>query len=102
MRCIVFANLKPGQTLTLSGKRLVWDRLVYVSALRLDNGKLLILITPEPCSTLISDYGKRWGIETLFGMLPERSSLVLRRAAPSSASFARFANATATTICALC
>ena len=26
------------------------------------------MITPEFCSTAISDYGKRWGIETLFGM----------------------------------
>ena len=69
---IVFAHLKPGQTLTLSGKRLVWGRLVYVSALRLNNGKLLILITPKTCSTVISDYGKRWGIETLFGMFKTR------------------------------
>ncbi len=40
--------------------------------MRLDDGKLLIVITPEPCSTAISDYGKRWGIETLFGMFKTR------------------------------
>ena len=45
---------------------------MYVSALRLDDGKLLIVITPEPCSNAISDYGKRWGIETLFGMFKTR------------------------------
>ena len=56
----------------LSGKRLVWGRLVYVSALRLDDGKLLIVITPDSCSAAISDYGKRWGIETLFGMFKTR------------------------------
>ena len=39
--------------------------MVYVSALRLDDGELLIVITPESCSTAISDYGKRWGIEKL-------------------------------------
>lgn len=65
---IVFSNLKPGQTRTLSGKKGVWGRSVYVSALRLDDNKLLILITPQPCSTTVSDYGKRWGIETLFGI----------------------------------
>ena len=65
---IVFAHLQPGQTRVLSGKRLVWGRLVYVSALRLDSGELLIVITPESCPTAIFDYGKRWGIETLFGM----------------------------------
>lgn len=69
---VVFAHLNPGETQTLSGKRLVWGRKVHVSALRLDNGKLLILITPEPSSTVISDYGKRWGIETLFGMFKTR------------------------------
>ena len=69
---IIFSNLKPGQTRTLSGKKGVWGRLVYVSALRLDDGKFLILITPNPCPTAISDYGKRWGIETLFGMFKTR------------------------------
>ena len=69
---IVFAHLQPGQTAILSGKRLIWGRLVGVSALRLDDGKLLIVITLEPCSTAISDYGKRWGIETLFGMFKTR------------------------------
>jgi hypothetical protein len=69
---IIFSNLKPGQTRTLSGKKRVWGRLVHISALRLDDGKLLILITPEPNSNAISDYGKRWGIETLFGMFKTR------------------------------
>ncbi len=62
---IVFAHLKPGQTVILSGKRLIWGRKVCVSALGLDDGQLLIVITPDSCSTAISDYGKRWGIETL-------------------------------------
>lgn len=69
---IIFAHLQPGQTVALSGKKLVWGRLVYVSALRLESGELLILITPESCPTAISDYGKRWGIETLFGMFKTR------------------------------
>ncbi|WP_319422732.1 hypothetical protein [Pleurocapsa sp. FMAR1] len=34
---IIFAHLQPGQTQVLSGKKLVWGRLVYVSALRLDD-----------------------------------------------------------------
>ena len=69
---IIFAHLQPGQTQVLSGKKLVWGRLVYVSALRLDNGELLIVITPNCCDTAISDYGKRWGIETLFGIFKTR------------------------------
>ena len=69
---IIFAHLQPGQTQVLSGKKLVWGRLVYVCALRLDDGELLIVITPDSCSTAISDYGHRWGIETLFGIFKTR------------------------------
>ncbi len=65
---IVFAHLQPGQAQILSTKRLVWGRKVYVSALRLDDGELLIVITPDSSPTAISDYAKRWGLETLFGM----------------------------------
>ena len=69
---IVFANLKPGQTQILSGRKWVWGRSVYVSALRLDDGELLIIVSPDSTSTAISDYGKRWGIETLFGIFKTR------------------------------
>ena len=69
---IIFAHLKPGQTQVLSGRRWVWGRLVYVSALRLDDGELLIIITPDAASSAISDYAQRWGIETLFGIFKTR------------------------------
>jgi hypothetical protein len=69
---IVFANLKPGQSRILSGRKWVWGRSVYVSALRLDDGELLIVVSPDSTTTAISDYGKRWGIETLFGMFKTR------------------------------
>ena len=78
VRCIVFANLKPGQTRILSGRKWVWGRSVYVSALRLEDGELLIVVSPDSTTTAISDYGKRWGIETLFGMLRELRSPVVR------------------------
>ena len=69
---IIFAHLKPGQTQVLSGRRWVWGRLVYVSALRLDDGELLIILTPDATSSAISDYAQRWGIETLFGIFKTR------------------------------
>ena len=69
---IIFASLKPGQTKILSGRRWVWGRSVYVSALRLDDGELLIIVSSDSSLTAISDYGKRWGIETLFGMFKTR------------------------------
>ncbi len=69
---IMFAHLKIGDRQTLSGKRWVWGRQVYVSALRLDGGELLILISSESPDTAIADYAHRWGIETLFGMFKTR------------------------------
>ena len=69
---IVFAHLQPGQPEILSGRRWVWDRLVYISALRLEDGELLVVISSDSSTTAISDYSKRWGIETLFGMFKTR------------------------------
>lgn len=45
---------------------------MYVSALRLDDGELLIIIIPDATSSAIADYVQRWGIETLFGILKTR------------------------------
>lgn len=50
----------------------LWGRLVYVSALCLDDGELLIVVSSDLTTTAISDYGKRWGIETLLGMFKTR------------------------------
>ena len=40
--------------------------------LRLDDGELLIVIASDSPKTIITDYGQRWGIETLFGLLKTR------------------------------
>jgi hypothetical protein len=62
---IVFSHLGVGQSEVLSGRRWVWGRLVYLSALRLDDGELLIIISDDSPTTAIFDYARRWGIETL-------------------------------------
>lgn len=69
---IIFAHLQFGQSEILSGRRWVWNRLVYVSALRLEDGELLIIISDDSPTTAITDYAQRWGIETLFGMFKTR------------------------------
>lgn len=38
----------------------------------MDDGELLVIVAPDSSSTAISDYGKRWGIETLIGMFKTR------------------------------
>lgn len=69
---IVFSHLQAGQSEVLSSRRWVWGRLIYVSALRLDDGELLIIISSDSPTTAISDYAQRWGIETLFGSFKTR------------------------------
>lgn len=69
---IVFSHLQPGQSEVLSSRRWVWGRSVYVAALRLLYGELLLIISANSPKTAISDYAQRWGIETLFGMFKTR------------------------------
>lgn len=69
---IVFAHLQRGQSEALSSRRWIWGRSVYVSALRLEDGELLIIISDSSPSTAIADYARCWRIETLFGMFKSR------------------------------
>lgn len=67
---VVFANLRIGETRILRGKRVLWGATaVYVSATRLEDGALLILASSSLPKTALTDYAKRWSIETLFGIL---------------------------------
>jgi hypothetical protein len=45
---------------------------IYLSALRLDEGKLLIISSGKPCKNAIEVSAKRWQIETLFSCLKGR------------------------------
>ena len=69
---IVFSHLQAGHSEVLSSRRWVWGRLIYLSALRLDDGELLIIISDDSPTKAISDYAQRWGIETLFGNFKTR------------------------------
>ncbi len=69
---VVFANLQVGEQVVLSKPRKLWGKWLYVAALRLENGKLLIVVTNRQASRAIADYGKRWSIETLFGCFKSR------------------------------
>jgi Transposase DDE domain len=69
---VVFAHLKVGQSQPLKGACRVWGYPVTVEALRLEDGKLLVVISPEATEGLVADYALRWGIETLFGIFKTR------------------------------
>ena len=45
---------------------------VYIAALRLDDGTLLVVATQAAPKSALTDYAKRWGIETLFGIFKSR------------------------------
>ena len=69
---VVFSHLKIGERQLLKCRRRVWGHWVYVSALRLKDNKLLIVVTRHKPQSAIADYAQRWGIETLFGCLKTR------------------------------
>lgn len=70
---VMFRPLAPGQSRHLEGRRPIWGCFVHLSALRLDDGELLIIASSDaPQSEAFTAYGHRWEIETLFGALKSR------------------------------
>ncbi|HEY9806680.1 MAG TPA: IS4 family transposase [Candidatus Obscuribacterales bacterium] len=68
----VFQALQPGQQQVLRHKRQLWGHWLYIAALRLEDGTLLVVATQSAPKSAITDYAKRWGIETLFGIFKSR------------------------------
>ena len=68
----LFRQLKPGTTQVLNGKRNVMGHDLYIVGSMLSDGEYLILVTDKNPGEALSDYKKRWGIETLFGCLKTR------------------------------
>jgi hypothetical protein len=69
---ILFQDLQVGQHKVLRHKRLLWGHWLYISALRLEDGELLVIATQTAPQSAICDYAQRWGIETLFGIFKTR------------------------------
>ncbi len=68
----LFAGLKPGETKHLSQPRPLGPCQVYLSALRLADGELLVVASGGLIQDALKIYGLRWEIETLFGCLKGR------------------------------
>lgn len=69
----LFGSLKPGQVHHLPGRRPIWGCFVHLSALRLEDGELLIIASFNASQAqAIEAYADRWQIETLFGCLKSR------------------------------
>jgi hypothetical protein len=69
---MLLGPLKPGEQRVLAGRRPVWGCFLHIVALGLDDGQLLILVTTDRPEQAVSDYARRWEIETLFGCLKSR------------------------------
>jgi hypothetical protein len=70
---VLLGHLKPGQVYLIPGRRPVWGCFVRLSALRLDDGELLLIATfGAPQGEAITAYADRWQVETLFGCLKTR------------------------------
>lgn len=68
----LFRHLRVGESMILVGARQAYNTSVFVSALRLKDGELLIVVTGRPCTDAIDTYARRWQIETLFSCLKSR------------------------------
>jgi Transposase DDE domain len=68
----LFYDLRPGERRVIAQPRKLWKQTVYLSALRLSDGELLIVATDKLLAKSIELYARRWEIETLFSCLKGR------------------------------
>ena len=58
--------------MSLRGKRKLWNNLVYAAVCKKEDGDQVLVISSEQSGKILLEYGERWKIETLFGMLKTR------------------------------
>ena len=68
----LFRGLRPTEERILWGSRDLMGEMVYLSALKMPDGDLLIVATNEQSGFAIKKYGMRWEIETLFACLKSK------------------------------
>lgn len=68
----LFRSQRAGVGLPLPGLRRCWGMELHLTGLRLTCGEYVIVASPHVAADALSDYGRRWEIETLFGCLKTR------------------------------
>jgi len=68
---LIFRGLPIGRAMVLNSTREIWGMKLYVAAARLQNDYVIVVTDFDPENAL-SDYLRRWEIETLFGCLKSR------------------------------
>lgn len=65
-------TLKINERIELRGKRRLWTEAVFVAVCRKADGDQVLVISSEQSGRILLEYGERWKIETLFGILKTR------------------------------
>lgn len=65
-------TLKIGERIELRGKRKLWKQSVFVAVCRKADGDNVLVISSAQSGKILLEYGERWKIETLFGILKTR------------------------------
>jgi hypothetical protein len=65
-------TLQINERIELRGKRKLWNQSVFVAVCRKADGDNVLIISSESSGNILLEYGERWKIETLFGMLKTR------------------------------
>lgn len=68
----LFRGLKPTEVRALYGERKIMGQTLYLEAMKLPDGELLIIVSNDIPGDLITKYAFRWEIETLFSCLKGR------------------------------
>lgn len=68
----LFQAVPLNQELILHGKRDIWGLKLYLVGTKLGPNDYLIVVTDQKPASALTDYAKRWQIETLFGILKSR------------------------------
>jgi hypothetical protein len=68
----LFWTLKTDQRVEFRRRRKVWNTAVFVGVCRKADGDHVIVISSEQSGRILLEYGMRWEIETLFGILKTR------------------------------
>jgi hypothetical protein len=68
----LFRTQPAGTGVLLAGARQVLGQSLFVMGMRRSDGEYVIIVSTEESRQMLSDYARRWGIETLFGCLKTR------------------------------
>ena len=65
-------TLKSNERVEVRGRRRLWAQAVYLAVCRKADGNHVLVISNEQSGKILKEYGERWKIETLFGILKTR------------------------------